>query len=121
MCKRDGEFVDHLLLHCDVVSALWSVLFSRLGMSWVMPRRVINLFACWWFSRRHRSAAVWKMVPTCIFWTIWRERNNKSFEDLERSLDDIIFSFFHSLCLWTAAFVSPLTISYDDFLVRFSS
>jgi hypothetical protein len=22
MCKRDGESVDHLLLHCDVASAL---------------------------------------------------------------------------------------------------
>jgi hypothetical protein len=43
-----------------------------------------------------------------------------SFKDLERSLKDILSSFFHTLCLWTAAFVSSLTISYDDFLVRFS-
>jgi hypothetical protein len=62
---------------------------------------------------------VWKMVPTFFFWIIWRERNNRSFENLERSLEDIISSFFHTLYLWTAAFVSPLTISYVDFLVRF--
>jgi hypothetical protein len=43
MCKRTGESVDHLLLHCDVASSLWSSLFSRFGMSWVMPRRVIDL------------------------------------------------------------------------------
>lgn len=46
--------------------------------------------------------------------------NNRSFEDLERSLEDIISYFFHTLYLWPAAFVSPLKISYDDFLVRFS-
>jgi hypothetical protein len=63
---------------------------------------------------------VWKMMPTCLFWTIWRGKNNRGFEDLERSLEDIIASFFHTLNLWTMAFVSPLTISYNDFLVRFS-
>jgi len=45
---------------------------------------------------------------------------NMSFEDLERSLEDIIFFFFHTLYLWTAAFVSHRAISYDDFLVRSS-
>jgi hypothetical protein len=57
MCKRDVEFVDHLL-HCDVASAFWSALFSRFGMSWVMPRRVIDLFVCWWSSGRPISATV---------------------------------------------------------------
>jgi hypothetical protein len=33
LCKRDGETVDHLLLHCDVASTLWNHVFSRLGMS----------------------------------------------------------------------------------------
>jgi len=45
---------------------------------------------------------------------------DRSFEDYERSLEDIISSFFHTLYFWTAAFVSHLIISYDDFLVRFS-
>ena len=63
---------------------------------------------------------MWKMVPLCLFWTIWRERNNRTFEDLERSLEDILSSFFHTLYLWTVAYLSPLSISYADFLVRFS-
>jgi len=47
MCKRNGESVDHLLLHCDVAYALRSALFTRFGLSWVMSRRVFDLFACW--------------------------------------------------------------------------
>jgi hypothetical protein len=85
MCQRNGETVDHLLLHCDVASAMCSALFSHFGMSKVMPRRVIDLFACWWSSKKLRSAAVWKMVPTCLLWCLWREKNNKSFEGLGRS------------------------------------
>jgi hypothetical protein len=46
LCKRDGETVGHLLLYCDVASTLWNHVFSRFGLSWVMPRRVVNLFAC---------------------------------------------------------------------------
>jgi hypothetical protein len=66
------------------------------------------------------SAAIWKMVPTCILWCVWKEINNKCFEDLKKSLEVILASFFHTLYLWTVAFVSPLSLSFDDFLIRFS-
>jgi len=48
LCKKDGESVDHILLYCDVASTLWNHVFPRFDMSWVMPRRVIDLIACWW-------------------------------------------------------------------------
>jgi hypothetical protein len=32
MCKRNGVYVDHLLLHCKVVCALWNAFFSRFGV-----------------------------------------------------------------------------------------
>jgi len=94
LCKRDGETVDHLLVHCDVASTLWIHVFTRFGMSWVMPRRVINLFAAWWKSGRPRSATVWKMVPICIFWCVWKEINLGCFEDQENSMEDVLASFF---------------------------
>jgi hypothetical protein len=34
MCKRNGESVNHILLHCEVVVALWDAFFSRFGLSW---------------------------------------------------------------------------------------
>jgi hypothetical protein len=89
-----------------------------------MPRSVIDLFACWWTSGRPRSDAIWKMVLICLFWCLWKEINNWCFENLERSLKDILasffFFFFFFFFLWTVAFVSPLSLSFVDFLVRFS-
>jgi hypothetical protein len=58
LCKRNGESVDHSLLHYDVAFAPWNSLFTRFGMSWVMPRRVIDLFACWWNSGRLKSVEI---------------------------------------------------------------
>jgi hypothetical protein len=108
MFKRSEELVDHFL-HCDVASALWSALFTRFGLSWVMPSSVINLFA-----------AIWKMMLICPFWCLWKEKNNRCFKDLERSLEDIFNFVFHSLHIWTVAFVSLMSLSFIDFLVRFS-
>jgi hypothetical protein len=31
--KRNGKLVDHILLHCDMASALWNALFTRFGLS----------------------------------------------------------------------------------------
>jgi hypothetical protein len=85
-----------------------------------MPRRVVDLFACWWKAGRSRSAAVWKMVPICILWCVWKERNFRCFEDLENSMKNFVASFFHTLYLWTEAFLSSVCISFSDFFVRFS-
>jgi hypothetical protein len=63
---------------------------------------------------------VWKMVSICNFWSIWRERNNRCFEDLESSMDEILASLLFSLYSWTMAYLSPLYLSYADFLSHFS-
>ena len=47
MCKADGESVYHLVLHCPYAKELWDMIFALFGVHWVMPRRVIDLFACW--------------------------------------------------------------------------
>jgi hypothetical protein len=90
--------MDHLLLHCEATCVLWNTIFSRFGLSWVKPLRVIDLFACWWTGSRSQSAVVWKMVPSCLMWCLWRERNDRNFEDKERSTEELK-SFFHSVFL----------------------
>jgi hypothetical protein len=48
MCKKEEKTVDHLLLHCESAQFLWNAFFSRFGLAWVMPRRVVDLLHCWW-------------------------------------------------------------------------
>jgi hypothetical protein len=121
MCKMNGESVDHLLLHCEVARALWNAIFSRFSLSWVMPLRMVDLFTCWWMGGRSWSAAVWKMVLCCLLWCLCRERNDRQFEDKERTTEELISFFFHSLYSWSAAFLALLSFSFNDFLVLFYS
>jgi hypothetical protein len=46
MCKKSGESIDHLFLHCEAARELWNVIFSLFGVEWIMPRRVIELLDC---------------------------------------------------------------------------
>jgi hypothetical protein len=47
MCKKNGESMNHLLLHCEVARELWSYIFILFGIEWVMPRMVLELLTSW--------------------------------------------------------------------------
>ena len=67
-----------MLLHCGEVFRLWSSALRSFGVSWVVPKRVINLLARWrnWLGKHFSN--VWNLVPHCVMWIIWRERDRKS-------------------------------------------
>jgi hypothetical protein len=119
--RKKRNPIDHLLLHCESAQYLWNAFFSRFGLAWVMPRGVVDLLHCWWSGGRPRNAVVRKMVPLCIMWCLWSERNARFFEDSERSLEDLLHSFFITLFMWAAAWLAPTVITFSDFLYLFSS
>jgi len=67
MCNKNGESVDHLLLHCEIIGALWNTIFNSLELAWVMPGSVVDFFACWRApGDRFQLDAVWKMIPLAL-------------------------------------------------------
>jgi hypothetical protein len=116
MSKKNEEYVDHLFLYCEVTCAIWNVYFKCFGLSWVIPKLEVNLFAFWWIANSSWSAAVWKMVHLCL----WREMNYRCFDECERTLEELQSCFFNTLYLWTAAYIFPLVISFYDFFVLFA-
>jgi hypothetical protein len=82
MCKKNGDSIDHLLLHCKTANAVWNNIFNSVGLVWVMPRMVVDLFACWRvLGGRFQLDAIWKMILPCLI-CLWREGNGPSFENL---------------------------------------
>ena len=119
MCKCNGESVDHLFLHCPIAMDMWAMVFGLFGVSWVMPQSVVGLLACWQGSfGRHRNGYIWLMVPDCLLWCLWRERNNRCFENKERFMSDLKLFFFRTLMDWLAALRNQ---SFSSFLVFLNS
>jgi len=100
MCKRCGESVDHLLLHCPIAYEMWSMVFCLFDIIWVMPQMVMDLLDSWPCNfRQHRNIAIWRIVPHCLMWCIWQEQNTGSFEECEWSI--LEFKSFFSFLLFS--------------------
>jgi len=51
--------------------------FSLIGVSWVMPRGIVKLWAGKF--NKFKSAVIWSMIPHCLMWGIWWETNAHTF------------------------------------------
>jgi DNA segregation ATPase FtsK/SpoIIIE-like protein len=103
MCQRDDETVDHLLLHCPAIQPLWSFVFRAFNIYWVLPRRVMDLLFGWRNCLGRHQSNIWNLAPLCLMWTVWRERNSRTFEDVKKSADQLRGSFVESLFDWSRA------------------
>ena len=71
MCLENEETIDHLLLHCSKARALWELLFTLVGVSWVLPSSVRETLLSWhgsFVSKKRKK--VWRAAPLHIFWTV---------------------------------------------------
>ena len=117
MCKSNGESVDHLFLHCPIAMDLWSMVLGFFGVTWVMPHTILGLLGCWQGSfGRHRNGYIWSIIPHYLMWCLWRERNTRCFEDIERSIPDLKLFFFKTLLDWLFALQKQSLPSFIDFL-----
>ena len=80
------------------------MVFGLFGLDWVMPCQVLQLWAAWQICGADlRNLVIWQMVPHCVIWCLWRERNARLFEDCESSVVDIKLLFFQTLHAWVNA------------------
>jgi hypothetical protein len=86
-----------------------------------MPSYVVDLLACWkGYFGRLRNVVMWEMVPSCIMWCLWRESNDRCFEDREQTAAELKDFFFETLDHWTIAYDINIS-SFHVFLDLFSS
>ena len=90
LCGEHAETINHLFLHCTWTEQLWRMFICLKGIRWVKPRSIKGILSSW---NRDGNASDkekrWELVPACIWWTIWKERNSRSFENWQNSLQKI--------------------------------
>ena len=82
---------------------LWSFVFQKFGITWVLPGCVLNLLFGWYNGLVKVQSKIWNMVPLCLLWTLWRERNTRTFEDSERTDSQMQELFSNTLYDWAIA------------------
>ena len=97
LCQRHEESIDHILLHCAKARTLWALLCSLFGVQWVLPATVKATLLGWdgSFVGKKRKG-VWRANPLCLFWMVWKVRNNVVFEEEELSIQRLknLFVYF---------------------------
>ena len=91
LCRKDGEYADHLFLHCQFSLNLWSKVLEEFSLQWVVPKHCTDLIELGYgFPFCKKSRSLWNVVVMATCWSIWLERSKRIFED---SIDNVD-------CLW---------------------
>ena len=116
MCRCEGETINHLLLHCEITYGQWTFVFWSFGISWVLPGSISDLLFGWhnWLGKN--QSKIWNLVPSCLFWTLWWERNSHIFENAERTVSQLYEPFSNTLYDWATAWGYSSSTSVIDFL-----
>ncbi|RVW15177.1 LINE-1 reverse transcriptase-like [Vitis vinifera] len=117
LCGCEEENVNHILLHCTVVRALWEIGLALFGANWVFPEKVKDMLVSWRgpFVGRKRKR-IWTSIPLCIFWTVWKERNRLAFRGGSLAIQKLKNSFVCNLWSWARVYMGEESSSLIGFL-----
>ena len=114
LCKEEEETNDHLFLFCNKASMLWNLIFfSLFGVHWVLHSTVRGGLA--WVEGKRRAKA-WKAAPLCLMWALWKERNGKAYNNVERTDQAIKYSFVYYFLNWAMVYIEDHTLYLVDFI-----
>ena len=99
----------------DVVGSWWTISFCT--ALWL---EFCGVFVFWWHWVgslwagggviiwlvqwiRKLSSDIWNLVPLCLMWTLWHERNRRTFEDAAKSECQLLDCFISLLFDWSKA------------------
>lgn len=117
LCCKEKESVDHILIHSDKKWVVWHLLFSLFGVSWVLTSSVGETLLSWhgsFMSRKRKK--VWQVAHLCLFWTMWKERNNRAFDNEEHLDQGIKVAFLSNLWVWGNLYIPFGPSSIVDFV-----
>ena len=91
-----------------------------LNFPWIMPAMVEDVLLCWGRTFKNVLAkAIWMMIPSCIWWTLWKERNRRCFEDSAVSLEILQGGVLVTLFYWANAMLAGPFLDFQDFVSFF--
>ena len=98
----------------------WCFCFLCFLFDWTVAFSSISYQKCVSFWQgsfvRHWNGYIWSIVPHGLMWCLWRERNSRCFEDIDRPIPDLKLFFFRTLLDRLFALQKKSFPSFFDFL-----
>lgn len=91
LCNRTDESAVHLLLHCDVASAVWLKLMWWLDRFFPSPPNLFVHWECWQEGERNKNVkkglgVIW----LATLWVLWKCQNDKVYNDVNFEVDVMV-------------------------------
>ena len=87
------------------------------AIDWVMSSSVADLLCCWHHWLGKYNFDIWNLVLGCLMWTIWTECNWHSFEDIEKSMAQLLDLCQQTLFDWSRCWDLSDCSTIIDFLL----
>ena len=101
---------------CLIAYSLWMYMLRLFGIDWVMSGSVEDLLFCWFYWLGKHSSDIWDLVPRCLMWTIWSERNRRAFEDEGKTVVQLLEFCQKTLFDWSRCWGFSDCSSLTDFI-----
>jgi len=108
------ETSSHLFFHCNLFGSVWNHILRWLGLSAVWPYDVANHYYQFGFicgvakSRRSILQVIW----FATVWKIWKERNNRIFNDKICSIPQVVDKIKFLTFMWLKGKYVSLPLNY---------
>ena len=88
-------------------------------VSWIDASRGYAFFKgkllgwhCSFVGKKRKKAR--RVIPLCLLWTLWKERNRKAFNDAKQSDQAIKSIFLYTFVNWVRVYIEDHTSSMLD-------
>ena len=103
------ETTDHLFLECDLFRNVWYFICHWLGISFVYPRHIKEIYLQ--FSQLEgmprASYSYLKVIWLALVWKIWKDRNNCTFKNVVIDPHNIFDKVKRTSFLWLSSNFIP--------------
>ncbi|RHN69914.1 hypothetical protein MtrunA17_Chr3g0129951 [Medicago truncatula] len=113
---RSFQSAEHLFLHCSMAGYLWALVSNWLGISFVYAGELRH--HCLQFTKMAGmpllTYSFFRVIWFATIWVIWKERNNRVFQNTGSELFNLIEIVKRYSFLWLRSKQVAFAYSYHD-------
>ncbi|OVA11126.1 hypothetical protein BVC80_1741g123 [Macleaya cordata] len=118
-----SDWEENAFHHCPIATKIWNEMLLNINLCWVTPKNCADLIEAWKpiGMSNSKTKAITSLFPAAIMWTIWKERNNRVFEDKSEDVDKLIDQAKVTMALWVENLVQLKGLSIENIVLNWKT